>query len=130
MCRETNVETDMKELTQKEEEILTCFWRKGPMFIRELLDIQEEPKPHYNTLSTIVRILEEKGYMAYKVYGNTYQYYPVISEDEYRKLNLKNVVDKYFDKSYMRVVSSLLEEEKLSIDELQKLIQQIKNHNK
>lgn len=120
----------MKELTQKEEEILTCFWRKGPMFIRELLEIQEEPKPHYNTLSTIVRILEEKGYMSYKAYGNTYQYYPTISEDEYRKLNLKNVVDKYFEKSYLRVVSSLIEEEQLSVDELQILIQQIKDRKK
>ena len=115
-----------KSLTQKEEEILTCFWKKGPMFIRELLDMQEGTKPHYNTLSTIVRILEEKGYMTYKAYGNTYQYYPTISESEYRNHNLNNVVDKYFDKSYLRVVSSLIEEEKLSVDELQNLIKQIK----
>ena len=117
---------ERKALTQKEEEILSCFWKRGPMFIRELLDMQEEPKPHYNTLSTIVRFLEEKGYMSYKVYGSTYQYFPTVSEDEYRNHNLNNVVDKYFDKSYVRVVSSLIKEEKLSIDELQNLIKQIK----
>ena len=115
-----------KTLTQKEEEILSCFWKRGPMFIRELLDMQEEPKPHYNTLSTIVRFLEEKGYMSYKTYGSSYQYYPTVSEDEYRSHNLDNVVDKYFDKSYLRVVSSLMNEEKLSIDDLQNLIKQIK----
>ena len=118
-----------RTLTQKEEEILTCFWKKGPMFIRELLDLQEEPKPHYNTLSTIVRILEEKGYMTYKAYGNTYQYYPTVSENEYRQHSLSCVIDKYYDKSYLHVVSSLIEEEKLSVDELQDLIKQIKSQS-
>ena len=117
----------MKRLTSKEEEILGYFWAKGPLFVRELLDLQEEPKPHYNTLSTIVRTLEEKGYIGYKVFGNTHQYYALISEDEYRKKTLKQVVDKYFDNSYTRVVSTLIEEEALTLDELQELVQQIKN---
>ena len=117
----------MKRLTSKEEEILGYFWAKGPLFVRELLDLQEEPKPHYNTLSTIVRTLEEKGYIGYKVFGNTHQYDALISEDEYRKKTLKQVVDKYFDNSYTRVVSTLIEEEALTLDELQELIQQIKN---
>lgn len=117
----------MKRLTSKEEEILGYFWAKGPLFVRELLDLQEEPKPHYNTLSTIVRALEEKGYIGYKAFGNTHQYYALISEDEYRKKTLKQVVDKYFDNSYTRVVSTLIEEEALTLDELQELIQQIKN---
>lgn len=116
----------MKGLTQKEEEILGYFWSNGAMFVRDLLELQSDPKPHYNTLSTIVRSLEEKGYVGYKAYGNTYQYYALVSEDEYRKLSLNNVVGKYFDNSYTRVVSSLIEEEKLSIDELQDLIRKIK----
>ena len=115
----------MKRLTSKEEEILGYFWAKGPLFVRELLDLQEEPKPHYNTLSTIVRTLEEKGYIGYKVFGNTHQYYALISEDEYRKKTLKQVVDKYFDNSYTRVVSTLIEEEALTLDELQELIQHL-----
>lgn len=117
----------MKRLTSKEEEILGYFWAHGPLFVRELLDLQEEPKPHYNTLSTIVRALEEKGYIGYKAFGNTHQYYALISEDEYRKKTLKQVVDKYFDNSYTRVVSTLIEEEALTLEELQELIQQIKN---
>lgn len=118
----------MKKLTQKEEEILRYFWTNGPMFIRDLLEMQDEPKPHYNTLSTIVRTLEEKGYIGYKQYGNTYQYYALVSENEYNETTLSEVVNKYFGSSYTRVVSTLIEEEKLSIDELQELIKKIKNH--
>ena len=118
----------MKRLTTKEEEIIGYFWQKGPMFIRELLELQQEPKPHYNTLSTIVRTLEEKGYIGYKQYGNTYQYYPLISESEYRKKTLKQIVSKYFDNSYTRVVSTLIEEDALTLDELQDLIKQIKEN--
>ena len=125
MCIPLIKQQIMKRLTSKEEEILGYFWAKGPLFVRELLDLQEEPKPHYNTLSTIVRTLEEKGYIGYKVFGNTHQYYALISEDEYRKKTLKQVVDKYFDNSYTRVVSTLIEEEALTLDELQELIQQI-----
>lgn len=127
MCIPLIKQQIMKRLTSKEEEILGYFWAKGPLFVRELLDLQEEPKPHYNTLSTIVRTLEEKGYIGYKVFGNTHQYYALISENEYRKKTLKQVVDKYFDNSYTRVVSTLIEEEALTLDELQELIQQIKN---
>ena len=107
----------MVRLTSKEEEILGYFWAKGPLFVRELLDLQEESKPHYNTLSTIVRSLEEKGYIGYKVYGNTHQYYALVSEDEYRRNSLKQVISKYYDNSYTRVVSTLIEEEVLTIDE-------------
>lgn len=117
----------MIRLTPKEEEILSYFWLKGPLFVRELLDLQDEPKPHYNTLSTIVRALEEKGYIGYKVFGNTHQYYALVSEDDYRKNSLKQVVTKYYDNSYTRVVSTLIEEEALTVEELQDLIRQIKN---
>ncbi|WP_108821674.1 BlaI/MecI/CopY family transcriptional regulator [Dysgonomonas sp. Marseille-P4361] len=120
----------MKKLTQKEEEILGYFWAHGPMFVRDLLELQDEPKPHYNTLSTIVRTLEEKGYIGYKQYGNTYQYYALVSKEEYEKSTLTSVVDRYFGNSYTRVVSTLIEEEKLSIEELQELIHQIKNKGK
>lgn len=117
----------MIRLTPKEEEILSYFWLKGPLFVRELLDLQNEPKPHYNTLSTIVRTLEEKGYIGYKVFGNTHQYYALISEDDYRRNSLKQIITKYYDNSYTRVVSTLIEEEALTIEELQDLIRQIKN---
>lgn len=118
----------MKKLSSKEEEVLNCFWQYGPMFIKELLDKQPEPKPHYNTLSTCVRILEEKGYIGYKAYGNTHQYYALLSENDYRNKSLKNIVSRYFDNSYSRVVSSLIDQEELSVEELEDLIAQIKKN--
>lgn len=115
----------MKKLTAKEEEIMRFFWEKGPLFVKQLLEFCEDPKPHYNTLSTIVRGLEEKGFIAYTVYGNTYQYYAAISEDEYRRGTLKGVVKKYFNNSYTQVVSTLIEEETISVEELKELISRI-----
>lgn len=97
------------------------------MFIKELLTHYDEPKPHYNTVSTIVRGLEEKGYISYKAYGNTYQYYAAVDADEFRKKTLKNFVAKYFDNSFSNAVSSFIEEEELSVSELKDLIRQIEN---
>jgi predicted transcriptional regulator len=111
-----------KALTQKEEEIMGFFWEKGPLFVKQLLDYYDEPKPHFNTLSTIVRGLEEKGFLSHTVYGNTYQYHAIITEEAYSKATLRQVVKKYFDNSYLGVVSSLVKEETISLDDLKKLI--------
>jgi len=115
----------MKRLTAKEEEIMALFWERGPLFIRQLQDIYPEPKPHFNTLSTIARALEEKGYLSHSAYGSTYLYHAVISAEEYKRGTLGNVNHKYFNNSYKRVVSALIEEEKISIDELKKLIDEV-----
>ena len=82
----------MKGLTSKEEEIMNYFWHKGPLFVKELLDFYDEPKPHFNTLSTIVRGLEEKGYVSHKAYGKTYQYFAVVSEESFKKRTLRQVI--------------------------------------
>lgn len=113
----------MKRLTVKEEEIMRIFWENGPMFVRELLAYYEEPKPHYNTVSTLVRGLEEKGFVSYKAYGNTYQYYSLVSEKEYKSSALKEVISQYYNNSYVNVVSSFIEEEGMSVDELKALIE-------
>lgn len=115
----------MKGLTAKEEEIMGFFWKKGSLFVKEMLAFYEEPKPHFNTLSTIVRGLEEKGFLSHRVFGNTYQYYAVVSEEEFRKGTLRNVIHKYFNNSYLSVVSSLVEEEDVSLDELKQLIAEV-----
>ena len=115
----------MKRLTAKEEEVMGYFWEKGPLFVRELLSFYDEPKPHFNTLSTVVRGLEEKGFVGHKVYGNTYQYYATVSRDDYRRGTLCGVISKYFDNSYLGVVSSLVQEEKISVDDLKELIKQV-----
>lgn len=75
----------MKTLTAKEEEIMGFFWEKGPMFVKQLVELYEEPRPHFNTLSTIVRGLEDKGYLSHTAFGNTYQYHAVVSEEEFRR---------------------------------------------
>lgn len=120
----------MKRLTVKEEEIMGYFWEKGPLFVKQLLEYYDEPKPHFNTLSTIVRGLEEKGFLSHNSYGNTYQYFAAVSEAEYSRGTLKNVIAKYFNNSYLGVISSLVKEEDISVDELRKLIDDVEKGNK
>lgn len=120
----------MKRITTKEEEIMGHFWSKGPLFVKELLNFYDENKPHFNTLSTIVRGLEEKGFLSHTAYGNTYKYYAVITEEEYKSCTLKNVISKYFNNSYLNVVSSLVNEEEISINELREILDQVERGNK
>ena len=115
----------MKKLTRKEEEIMNHFWDKGAMFVRELLELYAEPKPHFNTLSTMVRTLEANGYVGHKAYGNSYQYFPIVSREDYAGSSFKGLVSSYFNNSYLNAVSALVKEEKISIDDLKDLIDQI-----
>ena len=108
----------MKKLTNKEREVMELFWQHGPMFVRELLEHYEEPRPHFNTLSTIVRRLEHQGNIGHKQYGSTYQYHALISEQDYAKSNIFSLVDDYIKDTYKGIVSAFLKEEKLSVDEL------------
>ena len=120
----------MKTLSVREEEIMGFFWEKGPLFVKEIVGLYEEPRPHFNTLSTFVRALEEKGYLSHRTFGNTYQYYAVVSRDEFKKKTLKSVISKYFNNSYLGVVSSLVKEEEISLSELKELIREVENANK
>lgn len=117
----------MEKLTLKEEECMEFFWEKGSMFVKDLLEIYPVPKPHVNTLSTVVRGLEAKGFLSHKCYGNTYQYFPLMSREEFKKNSLRNVIARYFNNSYLGVVSSLVKDEKISIKELKELIKQVEN---
>ena len=82
----------MKTLSAREEEIMGFFWEKGPLFVKEIVGLYDEPRPHFNTLSTFVRALEEKGYLSHRTFGNTYQYYAVVSHDEFKKKTLKSLL--------------------------------------
>ena len=115
----------MKGLTKREEEVMNILWTNGPLFVKEMLVFFDEPKPHFNTVSTIVRGLEEKGFIGHKSFGPTYQYFAQISEGDYGKHTIKNAVGKYFNNSYLNVVSSLVEEEQISIEELKELIERV-----
>ena len=109
---------------------MRLFWSHGDLFVKDLQGLYPEPKPHFNTLSTMVRALEAKGYLEHRQYGNTYQYFPVITEDDFRQGTLKGIISRYFENSYMSAVSALVKEEKISVAELKELISMIENQPK
>ena len=115
----------MKELTPREEEVMRYFWDDGPQFVKQLLERYPDPKPHFNTLSTYARMLEEKGFLSHEAFGATYRYFAIISEEEYRNRTLRSVVKKYFDNSYLSVVSSLVKEQDISVEEIRKLLDEV-----
>ena len=112
----------MKRLTKKEEIIMEHFWDKGPLFVRELRELYPEPRPHFSTLSTQVRTLQEEGFVDHKAYGPTYQYFAKVTREEYKQRSLIGLIDKYFDNSYIGAVSALVKEEKISVEQLRELI--------
>lgn len=120
----------MKTLSAREEEIMGYFWENGPLFVKEIVEFYDEPRPHFNTLSTFVRGLEEKGYVSHRAFGNSYQYYAVVSREDFKKKTLKGVISKYFNNSYLGLVSSLVKEEDISLDELKDLIREVEKAHK
>lgn len=114
-----------KTLSPKEEAIMECFWQKGPLFVREVVDMLDDPKPHFNTVSTFVRGLESKGWLSHEQFGNSYRYYPVVDASEYHEWSVRGLIDRFFGRSYIGFVSSLVEQDKISTDELKELISKI-----
>ena len=127
MYQLNNTFCKMKKLTRKEEELMKILWQIKEGFVKDMSEFYADPKPHYNTISSLVRQLEEKGYIDHKAYGNTHQYFPIISKQAYRKTFIKDVVKDYFDNSYKQTVSLFIEEENLSKDDLEELIDLIKS---
>lgn len=115
----------MERLTKKEEEIMHILWRLGKGLVRDVIDKMPPPKPPHSTISSVVRILEEKGFVGHKAYGKTYEYFPLISKDQYRKSYMKDIVRDYFANSYKDLVSFFAREEKISDDDLKDIIQMI-----
>ncbi|HEX2968757.1 MAG TPA: BlaI/MecI/CopY family transcriptional regulator [Bacteroidales bacterium] len=113
----------MKYLTRKEEEAMKILWKAKKGFIKELINLHPDPKPLYTTFSSIVRALEEKGYIGHKAYGKNHEYYPLVKKEEYRKVFMKDVVSEYFGASYKNVVSFFVNEKKLTADDLKKIIE-------
>ncbi|MDX6182980.1 BlaI/MecI/CopY family transcriptional regulator [Flavobacterium sp. Fl-77] len=117
----------MQKLTNKEEEIMHILWKLKKAFVKEVQAEITEDQPHYNTLSTIVRNLEEKGYVSHHAFGNTHQYYPIVSIEEYRKRFMSNAIDNYFGSSYKSMVSFFAKEEKISAAELREILAMIES---
>jgi BlaI family penicillinase repressor len=120
----------MQQLTRKEEEAMKILWKAKKGFINELLIFYQEPKPHYNTLSSLIRGLEEKGYVKHKAYGKNHEYYPAVTKEDYRITFIKEVVDDYFDSSYKNMVISFIDEKKISREDLKAMIKIIDRRKK
>ena len=117
----------MQKLTNKEEEIMHILWRLKKAFVKEVMAEITEDQPHYNTLSTIVRNLEEKGFVSHNAFGNTHQYYPIVSLEDYRKRFINTAIDNYFNSSYKNMVSFFAKEEKISATELREILAMIES---
>jgi predicted transcriptional regulator len=106
------------------------YWELGKAFIRDIIPLLPDPKPHYNSVATMVKILEEKGFLNHEVVGNMYQYFPVVSREDYQKHALKDVVSQYFDNSYPRMLAFFAKEQNLSEKELSEILEIIKQDKK
>jgi BlaI family transcriptional regulator, penicillinase repressor len=118
---------NMEKLTNKEEEIMHILWKLEKAFVKDVLAEIKDDKPHYNTLSTIIRNLEEKGYVGYHAFGKTHQYFPLVSKEDYRNGFMNTAIDNYFNNSYKNMVSFFAKEEKISVEELKEIISLIEN---
>ncbi|MEM9671790.1 MAG: BlaI/MecI/CopY family transcriptional regulator [Cyclobacteriaceae bacterium] len=117
----------MKELTKAEEEIMQVLWELESAFVKDIIQELPEPKPAYNTVSTIVRILQQKEFVGHEIHGKSHKYHPLITKEAYTKSFMKGFVKKYFSGSYRQMVSFFTKEDNLSLSELEQLLQELKN---
>ncbi len=120
----------MAQLTKVEEDIMHIIWRLERCIVSDILnEIKEESgsKPPHSTISSIARILETKGFVSHKAYGRTYEYFPVVSKEEYTKATLNKLVSNYFEGSMSNLVSYLVKEEKINMDELSQMVEKLKD---
>ena len=119
----------MKKLTRKEEELMKILWKLEKAFVKDIIELYPDPKPHYNTISSLVRLLQDKGVIGFTQYGNTYQYYPLITKEEYRRSFMNQVVTDYFDNSYKSAVAFFVKEKGLTAEEIEELIKIVKDQD-
>lgn len=116
----------MKTLTKAEEQIMQAVWKLNSAFLREIVEAMPNPKPHQNTVATLLKILIEKEFVGIHNIGRHHQYYPLITKEEYSKRSIKQLAKNYFEGSFSNVVSFLVKENNISVEELESLLQQIK----
>lgn len=115
----------MKELTKAEEQVMQILWRLEKAFVKDILKEMPDPKPAYNTVSTIIRTLETKGFVDHKAYGKTHEYFPLIPKDRYRQFSLDNLMSGYFNGSFQNLVSFFAKKEKMDVNEIDQLLKQL-----
>ena len=108
----------MLELTRAEEQVMQVLWKQKKAFVKELVAEFPDPKPAYNTVSTIIRILERKGFVSHKAYGKTYEYFPLVSKPDYTKSFMRGFMQDYFSGSFKRMVSFFAKEKEISMEEI------------
>lgn len=112
-------------LTEKEEQIMQMLWQHGPLFVREMVELYDEPHPHFNTVATTVRIMEQKGYVGHESINGSHRFHAIAKMEEFRENRLNKFIKSYFSNSYMNAVSTLVKEEKISVDQLRELIDMV-----
>jgi len=120
----------IKELTRAEEQLMQILWQLKKGFVKNVMEQLPDPKPAYNTVSTIIRILETKGFVAHTAYGKSHEYYPIISKEEYQNFATDKLMHGYFDNSVKHMFSYFVKKEKIDLkeaDEIMKLIEKLKN---
>lgn len=120
----------MKELTKAEDQVMQILWQIEKGFVKDIIEHMPNPKPAYNTVSTIVRILETKGFVDHNSFGKTHEYFPIISKDKYSKFYLNNMLKGYFNGSFQNLVSFFAKDNKLDVNDLDALVQQLENLKK
>ena len=120
----------MVKLAKREEQIMQVFWYLKKAFIRDVIPLLSDPKPHYNSVATMVKILEDKGFLDHETTGNMHCYFPIISREDYQKFALKDIVSQYFDNSYPRMLAFFAKEQNLTAKELNEIVNIIKSENK
>lgn len=120
----------MKELTKAEDQVMQILWQIEKGVVKDIIDQMPEPKPAYTTVSTIVRILESKGFVDHKAYGKTHEYFPIISKEKYTRFYLSNMVKGYFDGSFTNLVSFFAKENKLNVNDIDQLMKQLEELKK
>lgn len=118
------------QLTPKEEELMQMLWSHGQMPVSKILELYPEPKPHFNTVSTVIRRLEAKGFVAHQAVGNSYEYYAVAKMEDFRSRSFRDFIRNYFSGSYFGAVSALVKEERISESELRELLEMVENKKK
>ncbi|MBX2925403.1 MAG: BlaI/MecI/CopY family transcriptional regulator [Chitinophagaceae bacterium] len=122
--------TPGKNLTKAEEQIMQALWKLEKAFLRELVEALPVPKPHQNTVATILKILVEKEFVGIEVFGRMHRYYPLISKEAYSKSTMKSIVKSYFEGSFSNAVSFMVKENSLSIEDLELLLKELKKQGK
>lgn len=119
------IQTSMKRLTRKEEELMQALWKLEQAFVKDIIEQLPEPKPHYNTVSTVIRKLESEGFVTHEDFGGTYRYLPKISKEAYQRQFLGDSMAAYFDNSYKNMVAFFAREKKITPEELQEILKSI-----